>query len=373
MMLLARIQPRKHTVDLSYTPFFSIILAAYNEERSLAKCLDSLVALDYPENRIEIIVGSDGSSDLTNQILSDYSAKYKFIHPFIFNERRGKMQVLNDIVPQAHGEYLLFVDADMILDRSALQYHAQHYTSDEIGGVAGAYVLTSDDGNSGFESENDYHSIEMTLRKNESAVGSTVGLSGANYSMRASLWNELPSDYIHDDLYSVFKIISQGKRLIYEPLAIAKEEYVRSMREEFRRKSRFASRGFATLRYFPDLLAPSAGMSSMMILGHKLFRWITPVILICILILTIMGCLIVAAPIFWALGIAELVVIALVLLGVIMNAKNISLPLVRNLFWFAVMNMAFLSGLITYFFGKERREWKMSRRATNEVVGGHQH
>ncbi|HEY6172179.1 MAG TPA: glycosyltransferase [Candidatus Kapabacteria bacterium] len=370
MMLLARMQPQKHTVDLSYTPFFSIILAAYNEERSLVKCLDSLISLEYPEDKIEIIVGSDGSSDLTNQILNDYSAKYMFIHPLIFDERRGKMQVLNNIVPKARGEYLLFVDADMMLDKLALQYHAQHYTSDEIGGVAGAYVLTSDDGNSGFESEKDYHSIEMTLRRNESAVGSTIGLSGANYSMRASLWNELPSDYIHDDLYSVFKIISQNKRLIYEPLAIAREEYVRSIREEFRRKSRFASRGFATLQYFPELIAPSAGMSSMMILGHKFFRWITPVILICILIITIMGCLSVGTSMFWVLGIAELVVITLVLLGMIMNAKNISLPLVRNLFWFAVMNAAFLTGLFTYLFRKERREWKMSRRSMKEVSEG---
>lgn len=372
-MLLARFQPRQHVIDESYMPFFSVILAAYNEENSLGKCIDSLLALDYPHDRYEIIIGSDGSTDRTNYVLGTYISTNVNIKPIIFDERRGKMRVLNDIVPEAKGEYLLFVDADMILDDKALRFHARHYTSAEIGGVAGAYNLTSENGDSRFASENDYHSIETNLRRDESSVSSTVGLSGANYSIRKELWHTIPSDFVHDDLYSVFRILSLNKRLIFEPRAIATEEYVRTTREEFRRKARFASRGFATLQYFPELVAPSAGMTSVMILSHKVFRWLTPVILLVIIIATIIGYLFGGSALFGVLGIAELVVIGLVLLGWMMNNNNISAPLIRNLYWFAVMNLAFLAGLWTFMFGKERRQWKMSIRASLSNERGDQH
>ena len=161
------------------------------------------------------------------------------------------MQVLNDLIPEAGGEILFFTDADMSLSSEAIAKHARHYISDSTGGVAGIYKIISTGGTGTFGSENDYHKYEMWLRKNEARIHSTVGLSGGNYSIRKELWRTMPSDFVHDDLYSVFSLLESGKRLLYEPGAISNEDFSRSAKEEFSRKARFASRGFARIWKIP--------------------------------------------------------------------------------------------------------------------------
>src|SRR5258706_8144804 len=110
---LAKLRPRPSLYDESYIPKISVILSAYNEEEHLGACLDSLFAQGYPTEQFEILAGSDGSLDATNLILSQYAAKHPSLRIFLFESRRGKMRVLNDLTREASGEILFFVDADM--------------------------------------------------------------------------------------------------------------------------------------------------------------------------------------------------------------------------------------------------------------------
>jgi len=363
--ILSKLKPRQSRVDEAFQPQISIILSAYNEERHLGKCLDSLLTQNYPKNKIEILIGSDGSNDGTNTILKDFATSYPSLKPNIFESRRGKMRVLNDLIANAKGEILLFVDADMVLSPDSLTKHVRHYIDEEVGGVAGIYRIVSDTQGGIYGSENDYHSYEMLLRKNESLIHSTVGLSGGNYSIRKDLWKELPSDEIHDDLFSVFTLLESGKRILFEPFAISTEHFVRSIREEFKRKARFASRGFATLKFFPELLSPQAGLVAVMIWSHKILRWIAPFLLMIIFATTVVGTVRGYASYFQILLIVEIFGIVTALIGWILNSMNISVPLVRQIFWFVAMNLAFMFGTIRYVLGKDEQHWVIATRAAS--------
>jgi len=364
---LAKLRPRAIICDESFTPHISVIISAYNEEKHLAACLDSLLAQDYPVSSVEILIGSDGSTDETNKILSKYSEANPGIKKFLFDSRRGKMKVLNDLVGKAIGDILFFVDADMMLSPRSLRSHAQHYSQFETGGVAGIYRLISDAPSGVFVTENDYHTYEMWLRENESLVSSTVGLSGGNYSIRKELWHELPSDQVHDDLYSVFTLFSSGKRLLFEPRAISTENFVRTLSEEFRRKARFSSRGFETLKYFPHLISPSAGFQSLMIWAHKILRWISPVLLLVIFLSTLVASFYHLWGYIQTLLIIELSLIGMAIAGGLLYSVKISLPVFRHLFWFSAMNVAFITGTFRYLFRLDKKHWVVAQRSVYSV------
>jgi cellulose synthase/poly-beta-1,6-N-acetylglucosamine synthase-like glycosyltransferase len=364
---LAKLRPRVSVPDESFTPRISVIISAYNEEKHLAACLDSLLAQDYPESSVEILVGSDGSIDATNSILSRYSDANPILKKFLFESRRGKMRVLNDLVSHAGGDILFFVDADMMLSPRSFRNHARHYGQPDTGGVAGIYRLVSDAPSGVFVAENDYHSYEMWLRNNESLVSSTVGLSGGNYSIRKESWRELPSDQIHDDLFSVFTLFSSGKRLLFEPKAISTENFIRRLSEEFRRKARFSSRGFETLRYFPHLISPRAGFQALMIWSHKILRWLSPVLLLVIFLSTSVAAFYHLWGYIETLLIIELSLIGIAAIGGIFYLVKISLPVFRHLFWFSAMNVAFITGTFRYLFRLDKKHWLIAERSVYSV------
>ena len=366
---LAKIYSRPSRIDEHYQPMVSVILAAYNEERNISVCLDSLLAQKYPAGQMEILVGSDGSLDRTNEILRQYSAVHSSVKIFLFEDRRGKMQVLNDLIAKANGEILFFTDADMTLSPDAIAKHARHYGSESTGGVAGIYTIVSTADSSTFGSESDYHKYEMWLRKNEALIHSTVGLSGGNYSIRKELWQKMPSDFVHDDLFSVFSLLESGKRLLYEPGAISSENFTRSAKEEFSRKARFASRGFATIHYFPKLLSPQAGFASVMIWSHKILRWISPFLFLIIFCATALGIGGDHSSFFRSLFLAEISFVGIALLGWIFDSFGISIPLIRHIFWFTAMNLAFLIGTLRFLFKRDEKHWTAKKMTSVDKKG----
>jgi cellulose synthase/poly-beta-1,6-N-acetylglucosamine synthase-like glycosyltransferase len=347
-------------------PGVSVVLSVHNEELCLETCARSLLALDYPYDKIEFIIGSDGSTDNTNVILDRLSKLDSRIRPLIFENQRGKIQVLNDLIPQTRNPVLFFVDADMTFNREALIEHTKHYSSNSVGGVTGLYNLTSDKRSATFQSESNYHSFEMRLRQNESDIHSSVDLTGANYSIRRELWDTFPSDFILEDMFSALTILSKHKKMVFEPNAIATEVFVRSTKEEFWRKSRFSARGFGTLRYFKKLLLPSAGFTAAMIWSHRIFRWSTPLFLILFFLATVVCNFSVGGTFFLTLFLIECSVVFLAVLGWISDTTlDISIPLVRNIYWFSAMNVALLVGIFRFIFKKETPHWTISSRSVS--------
>jgi biofilm PGA synthesis N-glycosyltransferase PgaC len=359
--LLATLRPRKWAIDETYRPTVSIILSAYNEERVLSRCLTSLVNLNYPVENLEILCGSDGSTDRTNEIIRNFQDPYPRIHAFLFPKRRGKMLTLNDLVARARHEILLFVDADITLSPNAILDYVRHYADPNVGGVAGRMVIAGDHSDGVYKSESIFLSFENNLRRNEAKMASTMGVNGANYTMRRSLWHSLPDTRVHDDFYSMLNVVLTGKRMLYEENAIATELYGRNFHDEFLRKLRGASRGFYTLSLLPRSLF--TGPTLWMLWPHKLIRFTTGLLFIG----GIIGSLFAYRPentFVSMLLLMEGLLIITVLLGWIARLLHKTLPLCSEAYWFFSMNMAFLLGGLQFLFRKDKPTWAQTAQVT---------
>ncbi|HET6513467.1 MAG TPA: glycosyltransferase [Candidatus Kapabacteria bacterium] len=362
MRWLAKSRFRAWKKDESHRPSISVILSAFNEEKSIEACVLSLLDQDYPADKVEILVGSDGSSDATNEILSSLAAENGRVRPYLFTDRRGKMSVLNDLVSKSKGEILMFVDADVTIDPASFKAHVRHYADPEVACVSGRLLLgDTSDGIAGSESE--YLSLENKLRESESRVFATIGNFGCNYSLRKTEFQEFPIAAIHDDQFSVLQVLERGKRTICDNESISFEPVVvRTMADDFKRKSRNAGRGLRTVLMFPQMVSPSSGLPSLMIWSHKILRWITPFFLLAILVLGLLVQML-SATTLTAFNLILLVIAGVMVLGFLFEKANVKVPVVSHLYWFGVMNIAFAMGTLNYMLDKEPNLWVQSSRA----------
>jgi len=357
--LLARLRPRKWRMDETYRPTVSIILPAFNEALVLRRCLESLLAQNYPQEKIEILCGSDGSTDQTNVILNEIADQNSIIRPFFFHRQRGKMLTLNDLVSKAQNEILLFVDADVTLNPNAVLSHVRHYVDVSVGGVAGRLIFASERSDGIFRSESTFLSFESNLRRNEAEIGSTVGLYGGNYSIRRTLWKQLPDDRVYDDFFAVLTIVSGGWRLLYEEGAISTEIYGRNYQEESARKKRNASRCLYTLRFVPRSLFQ--GSTAWLLWPHKILRWTTGFLVLAVIIGSV-GTYLNGAD--WVLPFLIVEVVSAILIlagGAARNAKR-PIPIASGLYWFFSMNVAFMLGVIDFLLSRHEPIWNQTTR-----------
>ncbi|HWF45150.1 MAG TPA: glycosyltransferase [Candidatus Kapabacteria bacterium] len=360
--LLATLRPKQWNTDETYRPSVSIILPAYNEELALRRCLSSLLNLNYPLDRIEILCGSDGSTDRTNAILHEFAEQHSCVKAFFFSRQRGKMLTLNDLVDRAKHDILLFVDADVTLNPNALLSHVRHYADPKVGGVAGRLMIASNRSDGVYRSESMFLTIENNLRRSEAQVASTVGLYGGNYSIRRALWARLPNDRVYDDFFAVLTIVNSGKRLLYEEEAVSTELYGRSYIDEFKRKTRNASRCLYTLTFFPRLLI--FGPAAWLLWPHKILRWTTGFLSIGVLVGSIVAYFN-GSP--WSIPvlIVEGVFLALVGLGALLKERRRSIPVASALYWFFNMNVAFMVGCFEFLFAKQVPIWSQTTRVAD--------
>ncbi len=192
-LLLALVPTRRHEQphDPPDWPSVSVLISVYNEEKHIVTRIENLLALDYPCDKLEILIGSDGSTDRTNELVRTFPDSQVKLHAF--DQRGGKPRVLNRLVPQAHGELLVFSDANAMFGSDTLQKLARHFANPQIGGVCGKLVLHGDDSET---DEGPYWKLETYLKTRESALDSCLGANGAIYAIRKSCWPKNTRQYV---------------------------------------------------------------------------------------------------------------------------------------------------------------------------------
>ncbi|MDH3269477.1 MAG: glycosyltransferase family 2 protein, partial [Ignavibacteria bacterium] len=248
---------RKPISDKSnFHPSISIIISAYNEEKVIAQRIENIQSLNYDFNRVELIIGSDCSSDRTNEILEKISREYSWIKIQLFSTRRGKASVLDDLVQLAKYEILVFSDANTNFEKDALLKLVSAFNDEKVGGVCGRLVL--EEPTDEFDKSNRerlYWEYETQLKKMEGDLGILIAANGGIYAIRKKLFVGFPKgEAITDDLYQTLGVLNQGYSFLYEFDAVAIEEVSKEIITEFRRKVRFAATNFQTLKYFKGLL-----------------------------------------------------------------------------------------------------------------------
>jgi cellulose synthase/poly-beta-1,6-N-acetylglucosamine synthase-like glycosyltransferase len=269
---------RRSVRKLPITPSVTMIIAAYNEEKIIAERLDNALTLDYPRDRLQILVASDGSTDRTDEIVQSYASRGVLL---LTLPRRGKIRTLNAAVARATGKILVFTDANVMCRPDTLRALVANFADPRVGGVAGhtAYTLDPSSESSSY-GERLYWCYDTWLKKLESQTGSIVSAHGALYAIRRVLFRPIPDGAVTDDFAISTAVVAQGYRLVFEPEALATEVAVAEAQREFRRRVRLMTRGLRGVFLRRRLLNPLRyGFYSVVLASHKLARRLVPVAL----------------------------------------------------------------------------------------------
>jgi len=294
--LWIQVRLRKRPIlQRSITPDVSIIIAARNEEANLPAKLENLRLLDYPRDRIQIVIVSDGSTDRTASILREQSSH---LVPLILNESNGKAYALNEAVKGATGEILVFLDARQFIDPDAVSELVSCFADPAVGAVSGELLLETNSGAPVSDALGIYWKIEKAVRKLESASGSVVGVTGAIYAMRRELYTAIPPGTILDDVFVPMHVARMGKRIVFQPSAIARDRLFSEKGKEFSRKVRTLTGNYQLLRLAPWLLSP-ANPLLFRFLSHKLLRLLVPLLLVLMLVASLLSAGAFYQAVFW--------------------------------------------------------------------------
>jgi poly-beta-1,6-N-acetyl-D-glucosamine synthase len=270
-------------------PGVSVIIAARNEARLLPARIANLLASDYPAERLEIIVASDGSTDDTAAALAPYHRRVTLLDL----PATGKAGALNAAVMYATNPILVFADARQRFAPDAIRRLVTHFSDRRIGAVSGELVLDCEEGpearltpgptSTVSDGVGTYWKYEKWIRRQEGMVASTVGVTGAIYAMRRWLWQPLPADAILDDVIGPMRLVQRGYRVAFEPAARAFDQTAGDALAELRRKVRTLAGNFQLLRYEPRLIVPGLNPVWLQFVSHKIGRLLVPYALIALL------------------------------------------------------------------------------------------
>jgi biofilm PGA synthesis N-glycosyltransferase PgaC len=270
----ASLRPLAHR-QLPVEPTVTVIVVAYNEASRIASRLDNLLALDYPKDKLQIILASDGSTDET----PDRARRYEESGVVVcdFHNRRGKAAVLNDVVPSARGEIVVLADARQQYDRRAIRALVANFADLSVGAVSGELVMRPDSARASVgKGASFYWRYEKFIRRNESRAGSTVGATGAIYAIRRALFEPIPEDTVLDDVLIPLKIVRAGYRVLFEPEALAYDAAPATARQEFVRKVRTIAGTFQLLAREPWVFDPFRNAVWFETISHKALRLTMP-------------------------------------------------------------------------------------------------
>jgi glycosyltransferase involved in cell wall biosynthesis len=269
VLLRALVGPRPYR-SAPITPTVSIVIAAHNEARSIRAKLDNLVGLDYPPDRLEIVVAADGCDDGTEVIARSCGDGRVRV---LSLPRVGKAAALNAAVGAGTGEIVAFSDANSMFGRDSLRALVTPFADPEVGGVAGDQRYLADGAEATVATgERRYWDLDRAIKRAESRGGNAISATGAIYAVRRELFWPVPPG-VTDDFATSTAVIAQGRRLVFAPDAVAFEPVARSGRDEFQRKVRVMTRGLNGVLARRELLDPRRhGFYALQLLSHKVLR-----------------------------------------------------------------------------------------------------
>jgi cellulose synthase/poly-beta-1,6-N-acetylglucosamine synthase-like glycosyltransferase len=356
-------------------PRVSVLLSAFNEEVVIKEKLKSIFSSDYPLDQLYVYIGSDCSTDKTNEIIENFVKQYPnnlYFNPY--TERRGKPMVINDLAAKATADYpkganhiFIITDANVMFSPEAVFQLLKHFKDQEIA-IVDSNITHPEfaEKKAGIaRNEKGYISREVGIKYLEGlAWGCMIGPLGGCYSVRSTYFSEVPAGYLVDDFYIAMKAFEKGGKAINEPLALCFEDVSNSISEEFRRKTRISTGNFANLATFWRLLLPNRGALAFAFLSHKVFRWLGPFFIILAFISNTILSFSFGGNLFYQILflILSLGLFAVPLLDFLLKKAGINIGPLRYITYFLAMNAALLKGFINYLKGVSNNVWQPTKR-----------
>jgi cellulose synthase/poly-beta-1,6-N-acetylglucosamine synthase-like glycosyltransferase len=359
LYLLARLFGRRAQaafLEDSVLPSISLLVAAHNEEAVIGERVLNALAMDYPREKLEIVIASDGSTDKTAAIVRGYVRQG--VRLLDYHARRGKATVLNAAMGEVTGQIILLSDANTYTDVQAARSLVRWFANPRVGAVCGKLILT--DPQSGKNVDSMYWRYETFLKEHESRLGALLGSNGAIYAIRKDLLQPIPNQTIIDDfMIPLLAKQRSGCEIIYDRNAVAREESAPDVATEFRRRSRIGAGGWQAIGMLWRLLNPGRGWIAFTFFSHKILRWMCPFFMI---LFAISNLLLWRSPAYRGVFCVQIALYAAAFGGAYMWKGAPLGRILRLANMFLSMNLALLVGFFRWLSGPQSGIWRPTKR-----------
>jgi cellulose synthase/poly-beta-1,6-N-acetylglucosamine synthase-like glycosyltransferase len=356
--MIAFFYKKDHKNDL-HTPSVSFIIAAFNEEKVILKKILNTQNLNYPQDKIEIIIVTDGSTDATFDIANVFTNQgILTIHQ---PQREGKTAALNRAVAISKNEILVFSDANSIFRNDAIKKLVRNFSDIEIGGVSGQKSILDNSKRQASIGDKLYWKYESKLKSAESKLGSIPGADGEIFAIRRNLYSRLSPQIINDDLAITLNIITLGSRVIYDHEAIAEEEASITLRDDFNVKARMVCGSLQIISSYRKILNPFTSIFGLQFFLHKTLRYFMWLMLLLLFIINV-SCF--SDHLFFKIFLElQIIFYVLAIVGYLtIGHKNI-LKIFYLPYYYCNVNIAAFFGFIFYLKERSLVEiWKKAER-----------
>lgn len=363
-LILFIVSRRKNTVQGQkyYEPSVSIIIAAHNEEKVIEDRIKNIASINYDFSKLEVFIGSDNSSDRTNEILTEYEKQYSWLNIYLSEERRGKAGILNELIPKSKNEILVFTDANTEFQKDALKNLVKDFENQNVGGVCGKLVLIDDESSlsEGVE-ETKYWQYETFIKRAEGNCGILLAANGGIFAIKRELYQPIPiQKAVTDDLFISLSVVSQNYLFTYQENAIAFESIGKDLNAEYKRKVRFGATNFQTLVHFKNILSLAKPFRAYAFFSHKVTRWFLPFILSFIFILSwlVEG----KVQMIHNLFLLQVAFYLLAFGGYLLSLIKVRVPIFSLPYFFVVSNIAIAEGFIKFLKKEHSVVWNATER-----------
>ncbi len=363
MFLAAKLSPRNIKRDPTLTPNITLLIPAFNEVDVIRRKLENSVALNYPREKLQILVVDDGSDDGTAEIVREFESRGVTLlkQPV----RGGKMNGVNRGFSEATGEIVVLSDASPDYEKDSLHKLASPFADSSVGVVVGTLAVW-DAQSAVAKPAGLYWKYEAALRKWESKTGSTVAVHGNMFAIRRKLYKPLKTSTINDEFSIAMEVMRQGYRVIYEPSAISYDMASATMNDEFKRRARINAGRYQALLSAGYLNAPTFDLT-FRLFSHKFLRPLAPIFMIVTFLANMLVVLTMRAfenpfglaqGIWWFLLAGQIGFYGLALAGMIAEKQGLHIRVLSVPYFFVSSNFAALAGLWRWLRNKQRVTWQ---------------
>lgn len=360
VILLAKFRrhaPLTGKLSAPATPSVTLIIAAYNEERVIEAKIRNSLALDYPKDKLHILVISDGSTDATPNIARRYQDQgVRALHE---PQRRGKTAALNRAVAAVSSDIVVFSDANNMFEASALRELVTHFANSQVGGVCGLKQIYRAPERESSQGDSLYWTYESAIKEAESALDSITTADGEIFAVRREYYKTVDEAVINDDAEITFMLIKSGHRILYERRAISIEHASIRIEDDFQVKVRMVSGGFQTIARHAKFLLPPRSWFAFTFLSHKVLRWLAPELM---MVIALTSLWLIREPFFLVIVVLQLLFYALAAIGWFTRERAQRPTIYYVPFYFCAMNLAALFGLWRFLARTQTTQWRKAER-----------
>lgn len=346
--------------DTGFEPEVTFMVAAYNEADFIRHKLENSLELDYPAHKVRFVFVTDGSTDGTNAVI----AAYPQVTLLYQAARAGKTMAINRAMQQVTTPFVIFSDANTLLNKNAIRHLVKHFADPKTGAVAGEKKVLPTGGSAEGAGEGMYWKYESLLKKWDAELYSVMGAAGELFAVRTDLYEHVPADTILDDFMISFGINKKGYRVAYAPDAYAQETASATLGDEYKRKIRISAGGFQSMARLAGLLNffryPHI---TWQYVSHRVLRWTAaPLCMLTLLVSNIILCIVQPSLLYNIIMAGQACFYGAAFIGYVLALRQVKIKYFYIPFYFVFMNVAVFHGFFRHLRKRQSAVWERSAR-----------